>query len=62
MGKFQPHHPVPYLFIKTSVKCPESIICPEVICLKISMSMERFVGKEQLVASSISVKDNNDIN
>lgn len=61
--EFQPRCRIPYPFNKTNVKRGESIICPEVvICLKISMTMERFVGKEQLVAPSISMKDNNNIN
>lgn len=63
VGKFQLRCPIPFPFNKMSVKCPESIICPGVvICLKISMTTKRFLGKEQLVASSISMKDNNNIN
>lgn len=57
------HCPLPYPFNTTSIKYRESIICPQiVICLKISMTMERFMGKEQLVFPSISVKDSNNIN
>lgn len=61
--EFQRHCPLPYPFNKTSIKYRESIICPQiVICLKISMTMERFMGKEQLVFPSISMKDSNNIN